>query len=86
MVGNPYYGAMGEVSAPQVAVLIPVRNETLKHFLSLSLVQVQDSSDVISEGRVRVVFTVPCEPHLDALIQNQHVSLPSIFYYHIFMI
>ncbi|KAI4897691.1 hypothetical protein NFI96_015716 [Prochilodus magdalenae] len=45
MVGNPYYGAMGEV---------------------------QDSSDVISEGRVRVVFTVPCEPQLDALIQNQH--------------
>lgn len=45
MVGNPYYGAMGEV---------------------------QDSSDVISEGRVRVVFTVPCEPHFDALIQNQH--------------
>ncbi|KAF7692283.1 hypothetical protein HF521_009893 [Silurus meridionalis] len=45
MVGNPYYGAMGEV---------------------------QDSSDVISEGRIRVVFTVPCEPHLDALIQNQH--------------
>ncbi|XP_072560134.1 5'-3' exoribonuclease 1 [Paramormyrops kingsleyae] len=45
MVGNPYYGCMGEV---------------------------QDSTDVISEGRVRVVFTVPCEPHLDALIQNQH--------------
>lgn len=45
MVGNPYYGAMGEV---------------------------QDSSDVISEGRVRVVFSVPCEPQLDALIQNQH--------------
>uniref|UniRef100_A0AAY4AD68 5'-3' exoribonuclease 1 n=1 Tax=Denticeps clupeoides TaxID=299321 RepID=A0AAY4AD68_9TELE len=45
MLGNPYYGAMGEV---------------------------QDSSDVISEGRIRVVFTVPCEPQLDALIQNQH--------------
>ncbi|XP_063074870.1 5'-3' exoribonuclease 1 isoform X2 [Engraulis encrasicolus] len=45
MVGNPYYGAMGEV---------------------------QDSSDVINEGRVRVVFTIPCEPQLDALIQNQH--------------
>ncbi|XP_037386863.1 5'-3' exoribonuclease 1 isoform X3 [Pygocentrus nattereri] len=45
MVGNPYYGAMGEV---------------------------QDSSDVINEGRVRVVFTMPCEPQLDALIQNQH--------------
>uniref|UniRef100_A0A8C2HEY4 5'-3' exoribonuclease 1 n=1 Tax=Cyprinus carpio TaxID=7962 RepID=A0A8C2HEY4_CYPCA len=45
MVGNPYYGAMGDV---------------------------QDSSDVISEGRVRVVFSVPCEPQLDALIQNQH--------------
>lgn len=40
--------------------------------------QVQDSSDVISEGRVRVVFSVPCEPQLDALIQNQHVSLESV--------
>ncbi|TRY93704.1 hypothetical protein DNTS_029409 [Danionella cerebrum] len=45
MVGNPYYGAGGEV---------------------------QDSSDVISEGRVRVIFSVPCEPQFDALIQNQH--------------
>uniref|UniRef100_A0A673CEE9 5'-3' exoribonuclease 1 n=1 Tax=Sphaeramia orbicularis TaxID=375764 RepID=A0A673CEE9_9TELE len=46
MVGNPYYGAMGEV---------------------------QDSSDVIKEGRVRVVFNVPHEPQLEPLIQNQHV-------------
>lgn len=45
MVGNPYYGAMGEV---------------------------QDSSDVIKDGRVRVVFNVPHEPQLDSLIQNQH--------------
>ncbi|KAJ8271161.1 hypothetical protein GJAV_G00123430 [Gymnothorax javanicus] len=45
MLGNPYYGSMGEV---------------------------QESGDVISEGRIRVVFTVPCEPQLDALIQNQH--------------
>uniref|UniRef100_A0A3B4YZ42 5'-3' exoribonuclease 1 n=1 Tax=Seriola lalandi dorsalis TaxID=1841481 RepID=A0A3B4YZ42_SERLL len=45
MVGNPYYGAMGEV---------------------------QDSSDVIKDGRVRVVFNVPHEPQLEALIQNQH--------------
>uniref|UniRef100_A0A8C7IW42 5'-3' exoribonuclease 1 n=1 Tax=Oncorhynchus kisutch TaxID=8019 RepID=A0A8C7IW42_ONCKI len=45
MVGNPYYGAMGEV---------------------------QESSDVIKEGRVWVVFTVPCEPPMEALIQNQH--------------
>lgn len=45
MVGNPYYGAMGEV---------------------------QDSSDVIKEGRVRVVFSLPHEPQLDSLIQNQH--------------
>ena len=36
--------------------------------------QVQESSDVIKEGRVRVVFTVPHEPQLEALIQNQHVS------------
>lgn len=45
MVGNPYYGAMGEV---------------------------QDSSDVIKDGRVRVVFNVPQEPQLESLIQNQH--------------
>uniref|UniRef100_A0A6I8NWP6 5'-3' exoribonuclease 1 n=1 Tax=Ornithorhynchus anatinus TaxID=9258 RepID=A0A6I8NWP6_ORNAN len=34
--------------------------------------EVQDSGDVISEGRIRVVFNIPWEPHLDALIQNQH--------------
>ncbi|XP_077204888.1 5'-3' exoribonuclease 1 isoform X3 [Paroedura picta] len=34
--------------------------------------EVQDSCDVISEGRIRVVFSIPCEPQLDALIQNQH--------------
>ncbi|XP_077472097.1 5'-3' exoribonuclease 1 isoform X2 [Stigmatopora argus] len=45
MVGNPYYGAMGEV---------------------------QDSSDVIKAGRIRVVFNVPYEPQLEVLIQNQH--------------
>lgn len=45
MVGNPYYGAMGEV---------------------------QDSSDVIKDGRVRVVFSQPHEPQLENLIQNQH--------------
>lgn len=35
--------------------------------------QVQDSSDVIKDGRVRVVFNVPHEPQLETLIQNQHV-------------
>uniref|UniRef100_A0A672H024 5'-3' exoribonuclease 1 n=1 Tax=Salarias fasciatus TaxID=181472 RepID=A0A672H024_SALFA len=45
MVGNPYYGAMGEV---------------------------QDSQDVLKDGRVRVVFNVPHEPQLESLIQNQH--------------
>ncbi|XP_044288700.1 5'-3' exoribonuclease 1 isoform X3 [Varanus komodoensis] len=34
--------------------------------------EVQDSSDVILEGRIRVVFNIPCEPQLDILIQNQH--------------
>nr|XP_020648282.1 5'-3' exoribonuclease 1 isoform X1 [Pogona vitticeps] len=34
--------------------------------------EVQDSSDVILEGRIRVVFSIPCEPQLDILIQNQH--------------
>ncbi|XP_019609140.2 5'-3' exoribonuclease 1 isoform X3 [Rhinolophus sinicus] len=34
--------------------------------------EVQDSGDVIAEGRIRVVFSIPCEPNLDVLIQNQH--------------
>uniref|UniRef100_UPI00398EEF20 5'-3' exoribonuclease 1 isoform X2 n=1 Tax=Pristiophorus japonicus TaxID=55135 RepID=UPI00398EEF20 len=34
--------------------------------------EVQDSSDVIQDGRIRVVFNVPCEPQLDGIIQNQH--------------
>ncbi|KAM6160482.1 5'-3' exoribonuclease 1 isoform 6-T6 [Erethizon dorsatum] len=34
--------------------------------------EVQVSGDVITEGRIRVVFSIPCEPNLDALIQNQH--------------
>ncbi|XP_019724925.1 5'-3' exoribonuclease 1 isoform X2 [Hippocampus comes] len=34
--------------------------------------EVQDSSDVIKDGRVRVVFNVPHEPQLELLIQNQH--------------
>uniref|UniRef100_A0A4W3HGU5 5'-3' exoribonuclease 1 n=1 Tax=Callorhinchus milii TaxID=7868 RepID=A0A4W3HGU5_CALMI len=34
--------------------------------------EVQDSSDVIKDGRIRVVFNVPCEPQLDGIIQNQH--------------
>ncbi|XP_066564955.1 5'-3' exoribonuclease 1 isoform X2 [Amia ocellicauda] len=37
-----------------------------------SVGEVQESSDVINEGRIRVLFTVPCEPPLDALITNQH--------------
>ncbi|XP_043926953.1 5'-3' exoribonuclease 1 [Protopterus annectens] len=34
--------------------------------------EVQDSTDVIADGRIRVVFSAPCEPQLDSLIQNQH--------------
>nr|XP_060623773.1 5'-3' exoribonuclease 1 isoform X1 [Anolis sagrei ordinatus] len=34
--------------------------------------EVQDSSDVIVEGRIRVLFNSPCEPQLEILIQNQH--------------
>ncbi|KAM3932203.1 5'-3' exoribonuclease 1 isoform 2-T2 [Leptodactylus fuscus] len=34
--------------------------------------EVQDSSDVLSENRIRVLFSITCEPELDALIQNQH--------------
>ncbi|XP_054983109.1 5'-3' exoribonuclease 1 [Sorex araneus] len=34
--------------------------------------EVQDSGDVIPEGRIRVLFSIPCEPALDTLVQNQH--------------
>ncbi|RMC02142.1 hypothetical protein DUI87_21308 [Hirundo rustica rustica] len=34
--------------------------------------EVHDSHDVIPEGRIRVVFNIPCEPQLETLIQNQH--------------
>nr|XP_033814322.1 5'-3' exoribonuclease 1 isoform X3 [Geotrypetes seraphini] len=34
--------------------------------------EVQDSSDVLSDCRIRVLFHIPYEPQLDALIQNQH--------------
>ncbi|XP_061588821.1 5'-3' exoribonuclease 1 [Cololabis saira] len=34
--------------------------------------EVQDSQDVITDGRIRVVFNVPHEPQLEHLIQNQH--------------
>ncbi|XP_055969914.1 5'-3' exoribonuclease 1 [Sorex fumeus] len=34
--------------------------------------EVQDSGDVIPEGRIRVLFSIPCEPALDMLVQNQH--------------
>ncbi|XP_037537485.1 5'-3' exoribonuclease 1 [Nematolebias whitei] len=36
-----------------------------------SMGEVQDSQDVIKDGRVRVVFSVPHEPQLDHLILNQ---------------
>ncbi|XP_073435198.1 5'-3' exoribonuclease 1 isoform X1 [Dendrobates tinctorius] len=34
--------------------------------------EVQDSSDVLSENRIRVLFSITCEPEFDALILNQH--------------
>ncbi|KAM9718686.1 5'-3' exoribonuclease 1 [Menidia menidia] len=34
--------------------------------------EVQDSQDVIKDGRIRVVFGVPHEPQMEHLIQNQH--------------
>ncbi|RVE61693.1 hypothetical protein OJAV_G00172970 [Oryzias javanicus] len=34
--------------------------------------EVQDSQDVLKDGRIRVVFSVPHEPQLDHLIHNQH--------------
>ncbi|CAJ0961648.1 unnamed protein product, partial [Ranitomeya imitator] len=39
--------------------------------------EVQDSSDVLSENRIRVLFSITYEPELDALILNQH-GRPSI--------
>ncbi|CAM9801963.1 unnamed protein product [Lampetra planeri] len=34
--------------------------------------EILDSSDIIPEGRIRVMFTVPYEPNLQPVIQNQH--------------
>nr|XP_032816417.1 5'-3' exoribonuclease 1 isoform X2 [Petromyzon marinus] len=34
--------------------------------------EILDSSDIIREGRIRVMFTVPYEPNLQPVIQNQH--------------
>lgn len=49
-------------------------SESTDSLSETSVQQVQDSSDVIKDGRVRVVFSVPHEPQLETLIQNQHVS------------
>ncbi|XP_037132370.1 5'-3' exoribonuclease 1 isoform X1 [Syngnathus acus] len=42
------------------------------HHYYAAMGEVQDSSDVIKEGRVRVVFNLPHDPQLEVLIQNQH--------------
>ncbi|MEQ2168261.1 hypothetical protein GOODEAATRI_012499 [Goodea atripinnis] len=45
---------------------------------STTVFMVQDSQDVIKDGRIRVVFNVPHEPQLEHLIQNQHVRPISV--------
>lgn len=77
MVGNPYYAAMGEVGSLQFLTSKTLNLITARATAFSSLVapskQVQDSSDVTKDGRVRVVFNLPHEPQLELLIQNQHV-------------
>lgn len=85
--GEPLLRCHGGGTSPASAMLLitacsgkaPSRFGTFasdsNHLWSETCVQqVQDSSDVIKDGRVRVVFSVPHEPQLDSLIQNQHVS------------
>uniref|UniRef100_A0A8C3GB14 5'-3' exoribonuclease 1 n=1 Tax=Cyclopterus lumpus TaxID=8103 RepID=A0A8C3GB14_CYCLU len=60
--------------AYQTIVKVHARQKWIHGSESLGPVtkRVQDSSDVIKDGRVRVVFNVPHEPQLELLIQNQH--------------
>lgn len=64
--GFSHFKTLGELYSPGSTVFML----GIPYYGSMG--EVQDSSDVLSENRVRVLFNVPCEPQLDALIQNQH--------------
>ncbi|KAM8952222.1 5'-3' exoribonuclease 1 isoform 2-T2 [Pelodytes ibericus] len=64
--GFTHYKTLGELFTPGSSVFM------LGTPYYGSMGEVQDSSDVLSENRVRVLFNIPNEPQLDALIQNQH--------------
>ncbi|CAI9569411.1 unnamed protein product [Staurois parvus] len=64
--GFSHFKTLGELYSPGSTVFML----GIPYYGSMG--EVQDSSDVLSENRVRVLFTIPCEPQLDALIQNQH--------------
>uniref|UniRef100_A0A6I8RYS6 5'-3' exoribonuclease 1 n=1 Tax=Xenopus tropicalis TaxID=8364 RepID=A0A6I8RYS6_XENTR len=64
--GSSHYKTLGELFSPESSVFM------LGAPYYGCIGEVQESSDVLSENRIRVLLTIPCEPQLDALIQNQH--------------
>ncbi|KAM5165613.1 LOW QUALITY PROTEIN: 5'-3' exoribonuclease 1 [Mantella aurantiaca] len=64
--GFSHFNTLGELFSPGSTVFML----GIPYYGSMG--EVQDSSDVLSENRIRVLFNVPCEPQLDALILNQH--------------
>ncbi|OCT80912.1 5'-3' exoribonuclease 1 [Xenopus laevis] len=64
--GSYNYKTLGELFSPESSVFM------LGAPYYGCMGEVQESSDVLSENRIRVLLSIPNEPQLDALIQNQH--------------
>ncbi|XP_041420887.1 5'-3' exoribonuclease 1 isoform X2 [Xenopus laevis] len=64
--GSSHYKTLGELFSPKSSVFM------LGAPYYGCMGEVQESSDVLSENRIRVILSIPCEPQLLALIQNQH--------------
>ncbi|XP_053315450.1 5'-3' exoribonuclease 1 isoform X2 [Spea bombifrons] len=64
--GSAVFKTLGELYSPGISVFM------LGAPYYGCMGEVQDSSDVLGENRIRVLFTIPTEPLLDVLIQNQH--------------
>ncbi|KAG8445306.1 hypothetical protein GDO86_010189 [Hymenochirus boettgeri] len=64
--GLSHYKTLGELFSPGISVFM------LGAPYYGCMGDVQESTDVLNENRIRVLLNIPCEPQLDALIQNQH--------------
>ncbi|XP_068136887.1 5'-3' exoribonuclease 1 isoform X2 [Hyperolius riggenbachi] len=64
--GHSHFKTLGELFSPGSTVFM------LGQPYYGCMGEVEQSADVLVEKRIRVLFTIPSEPQLDALIQNQH--------------